>query len=190
MARWNEETQSWDFDFGEIEAQVTAALATEGGEGGVEGLHIVYDQAKNCYRVNLSNGVTIGFPLRLVEGLAKRSIRELNSVHILPDGDTIEWERLDLHLSLSGLMAGSFGNAAWNERVAIHLRQEAAKRAGQGKSERKTASSQANGIRGGRPRKSEAPALPGSIRPARHKDVAGSIGFDAFRQNCPDLFLN
>ena len=156
MANWNKETQSWDFEPGEIEAQITAALATESGEGGVEGLHIVYDQTKKRYRVNLSNGVNIGFPPRLVEGLEGRSPGELGDVHFLSDGDTVEWARLDLHISLSGLMAGCFGNAAWNEKIVAMLRKDAARRAGQGKSERKSASSKANGELGGRPKKSAA----------------------------------
>jgi hypothetical protein len=159
MAKWNEKTQNWDFGPDEIESQVAAALATESGEGGVGGLHILYQRTKNRYQVNLSNGVDIAFPPRLIEGLAGRSARELGDVHILSDGDTIEWEQLDLHLSLSALMAGCFGNTAWNEKVAAMLRKEAASRAGQGKSERKSASSKANGALGGRPRK------PATVRP-------------------------
>ena len=159
MARWNKETQTWDFDPGEIETQVAEALAMESGDGENEGLHVVYDIEKGAYRVNLSNGVTIGFPRKIIQGLAGRSLAELRDVHILPDGDTIEWGRLDLHHSLSELMAGSFGNAAWNEKLVKKIRRDAARRAGQAKSERKSASSRLNGGLGGRPKKKAAPTL-------------------------------
>lgn len=154
MAKWNEATQSWEYAPGELESEVEAALATETGEGGTEGLHIRFIPEAARYHVNLSNGVSIGFPARFVEGLVGRSAAELRDVHILPDGDTIEWGRLDLHLSLSGLMAGSFGNGAWNERMAARARKEAAAHAGRTTSTRKAESSAANGKKGGRPKKS------------------------------------
>lgn len=153
MAQWNETTQSWGYAPGELEAQVEVALAAETGEGGTEALHIRYVQAEAGYRINLSNGVTIGFPARIVEGLEGRGAIELRSVHILPDGDTVEWSRLDLHLSLSRLMAGSFGNLAWNQQLAAQARKEAAAHAGRAKSPRKATSSAANGKKGGRPKK-------------------------------------
>jgi hypothetical protein len=155
MARWNEQTQGWEYAPGELEAQVEAALAGEGGEGGVEGLHICYEPAGAAYRVDLSNGVTIGFPVALVQGLDGRTPAELHRVHFLPDGDTIEWDHLDLHLSLTGLMAGSFGNAAWNKAVALQARKNAAAHAGRATSPRKAASSAANGKKGGRPAKGD-----------------------------------
>ena len=157
MAQWDDATQSWTFAPGELEVQVDAALAAESGDGGVEGLHIRYVADDAGYRVDLSNGVSIGFPAKLVEGLKGRSLAELRAVHVLPDGDTIEWDRLDLHLSLAGLMAGSFGSAAWNEAVAAQARKRAAAHAGQATSARKAASSAANGKKGGRPAKRNAP---------------------------------
>jgi hypothetical protein len=153
MARWNEQTQGWEYAPGELEAQVEAALAGELREGEIEGLHIRYVQADGAYRVDLSNGVTIAFPARLVQGLAGRPHAELRSVHFLPDGDTIEWEELDLHLSLAGLMAGSFGNAIWNQAVALEARKKAAAHAGRATSPRKAVTSAENGKKGGRPRK-------------------------------------
>ena len=156
MAQWDEVTQTWTYAQGELETQVEEALATETGDGGIEGLHIRYVADVGGYRVDLSNGVAISFPAKLVKGLKGRSLAELRTVHVLPDGDTIEWDRLDLHLSLSGLLAGSFGSAAWNEAVAADARRCAAAHAGQATSARKAAASAANGKKGGRPSKQDA----------------------------------
>lgn len=156
MAKWNEKAQNWDYEAGELEAQVAAALATETGAGGPEGLHIRYLSSRAAFRVDVSNGSTFTFPARLIEGLQGRSAEELRDVSILSNGDTIEWGQLDIHLSLAGLMEGTFGSAAWSGRLAAAARKAAAAKGGMVRSEAKKKAAQLNGLGGGRPAKTKA----------------------------------
>lgn len=153
MAQWDEATQSWSFAAGEAESQVAQALSQEPGERGVFGVHVRYLANEEACEARLSNGVRILIPTQLVEGLAGQSIKELQSVQLLPDGDTLAWEGLNLHVSLLSLMASSFGSAAWNEALEAQARRRAAAHAGRASSPKKAASAARNGRKGGRPKK-------------------------------------
>jgi hypothetical protein len=60
----------------------------------------------------------------------------------------IEWEDLDVQVTLAGLMAGVFGTKRYMAELA--------RRAGQSRSPAKAAAARTNGAKGGRPRKTGA----------------------------------
>jgi hypothetical protein len=105
-----------------------------------------YDRASGRITVELTNGCTFAFPARRVEGLENASEEALAEVEILGFGLGLHWERLDVDVSVPGLIAGLFGTRAWMDR------QRAAK-AGSARSPAKARAARRNGAKGGRPRK-------------------------------------
>jgi hypothetical protein len=104
-----------------------------------------YDARKARLVVELANGVILLLPPALLQGLERATSHELAAVELSPLGTGLHWEALDVDLSVAGLAAGVFGSRAWMSELA--------RRAGSVKSRRKAASSRANGLKGGRPRK-------------------------------------
>ena len=88
-------------------------------------------------------------PARAAQGLARASDAELAQVEILGLGLGLHWERLDVDLSVAGLLAGLFGTQAYMDR-------QRAARAGAATSAAKAAAARRNGAKGGRPRKAAA----------------------------------
>jgi hypothetical protein len=83
------------------------------------------------------------------QGLEYASDDELADVTILGLGLGLHWERLDVDLSVTSLLAGLFGTKAWMDR-------ERASRAGSATSPAKAAAAWRNGTKGDRPRKQKA----------------------------------
>jgi hypothetical protein len=94
--------------------------------------------------VELSNGCTLAFPARQVQGLQAATEEDLARVKPLGVGLALEWETLDVQVTLAGLMAGVFGT----ERYMAEL----ARRAGRTRSAAKAAAARINGSKGGRPK--------------------------------------
>ena len=101
-----------------------------------------YDRRLKKIVVALTNGADFSFPARLAQGLECADEDELAAVEILGNGYGLHWERLDVDLTVPGLLAGLFGT-----------RRYMAQRAGQARSAAKAAAARANGAKGGRPRK-------------------------------------
>ena len=72
-----------------------------------------YDAKRKRVVVELSNGCVFMFPPKLAQGLADASAKDLADVRVMPSGYAIGWDKLDIHFSLIGLMAGEFGNKVW-----------------------------------------------------------------------------
>ena len=72
-----------------------------------------YDAKRKRVVVELSNGCVFMFPPELAQGLADASAKDLAEVRVMPSGFAIGWDKLDVHFSLTGLMAGEFGNKDW-----------------------------------------------------------------------------
>lgn len=103
-----------------------------------------YDARKARLVVELTNGVIMMLPPKLLQGLEGASPSQLAKVELTPHGFGLHWESLDVDLSVAGLATGIFGTRTWMSELA--------RQAGSRTSLRKSASSRENGKRGGRPR--------------------------------------
>jgi Protein of unknown function (DUF2442)/Domain of unknown function (DUF4160) len=108
-----------------------------------------YDRKTGRVLVELTNGCSFAFPARRAEGLQEASDRDLVDIQILGLGYGLHWEKLDVDLSVPGLLAGLFGTKAYMDRMR-------AARAGAATSPAKAAAARKNGKKGGRPLKQAA----------------------------------
>jgi hypothetical protein len=101
-----------------------------------------YDQTTGRILVELTNGSAFAFPARLGQGLENATDEQLAQVVVRGSGYGLQWEALDIDLSIPGLAAGIFGTKVHMARIA-----------GRATSPAKSAAARANGAKGGRPRK-------------------------------------
>jgi hypothetical protein len=101
-----------------------------------------YDRSTGRIAVELTNGSAFAFPARLGQGLEAATDDQLAQVVVRGSGYGLQWEALDVDLSIPGLAAGIFGTKAHMARIA-----------GRSTSPAKSAAARANGAKGGRPRK-------------------------------------
>ncbi len=124
----------------EIDAALERGRSSNRREARAAAAH--YDRASRLVVVELTNGCRFGFPPALAQGLEAAGEEALAEVEVLGAGTGLHWERLDVDLSVPGLLAGLFGTRA-------HM----ARQAGRVSTAAKAAAARANGARGGRPRK-------------------------------------
>ena len=94
----------------------------------------------------LSNGLELGIPVSLAEGLSDARAADLADIEISPTGLGLHWPRLDADLYVPALIEGVFGTRQWMARTL-------GRAGGSSKSVAKRRASRANGTLGGRPRK-------------------------------------
>ncbi|QJE74218.1 DUF2442 domain-containing protein [Aerophototrophica crusticola] len=114
-----------------------------------QGGHVVaarYVRRGSRVVLKLSTGVELAFPTDLAEGLAGAAPEDLAEIEVSPSGLGLHWPRLDADLYVPALMQGVFGSQRW---MAARL----GAAGGKARSPAKTAAAQANGRKGGRPRK-------------------------------------
>ena len=105
-----------------------------------------YDRRVARIVVSLSNGLHLGFPIDLAQGLAGARPADLADIEISPTGLGLHWPRLDADLYLPALMEGIFGTRHWMARAL-------GRAGGRSTSSAKREASRENGKLGGRPRK-------------------------------------
>lgn len=133
-------------DVTDSESQAAKTRWAEERAGRPVPVAVRFDRETERIIVDFANGATFLVPARALEGLGEATSDELAEVELL--GETgLHWEKLDVDYTIQGLMAGIFGSRAFLE---------AQRRGGQSRSEAKVAASRANGVKGGRPRKSGA----------------------------------
>jgi hypothetical protein len=76
-----------------------------------------FDAATTRLVVELVNGATFMVPVSLLQGLAGASAAELAQVEVVPGGEALHWEALDVDLSVPGLLRGMFGTSDWMRRA-------------------------------------------------------------------------
>lgn len=128
-------------DFDAAEARGRTVLDTE-----PRAVSARYERTSGKVILDLVNGCTYAFPVRLVQDLEGASEDDLAHIEVDGLGFNLHWPALDADLHVPALVAGIFGTREWMTR-------ELARRAGQAKSPAKTAAARANGAKGGRPRK-------------------------------------
>jgi hypothetical protein len=104
---------------------------------------VTYERDQALVLVHLRSGVAFGFPPERIPGLEKAKHEQLASVRISPSGDGLHWDKLDVHASLTGLIAETLSLREWAPRIMGQIRSEAKSRA-----------ARKNGLKGGRPRTS------------------------------------
>jgi uncharacterized protein DUF2442 len=105
-----------------------------------------YDRRGERIVVSLSNGLELGVPVDLAQGLAGARASDLSKIEITPTGLGLHWPRLDADLYVPALLEGVFGSRRWMARVM-------GKAGGRSTSSAKQSAARANGRLGGRPRK-------------------------------------
>lgn len=130
----------------EILAQVPAARARERRERrqGLRASAARHDRSAGRIVLELTNGCQFAFPVAMIPALRSASPSELAAVEIDPSGGALRWDRLDVDLSVPGLLLSAVGV---HERLR-HL----ASLAGSVRSDAKARAARANGRKGGRPR--------------------------------------
>jgi hypothetical protein len=116
---------------------------------------VTYDPGQALILVQLRSGFAFGFPPERVSGLEGATPKELSNCRISPSGDGLHWNDVDVHASLTGLMADALNLREWAPRIMGQVRSEAKARA-----------ARKNGLKGGRPRSS-------SKRSTRSKGSSG-----------------
>ena len=126
------------------DAEITAALERGRTAQQTEprATSVRYDSKSRRIIVELTNGCTFAFPAHMAQGLENAVDENLATVEILGAGCGLHWEKLDVDLSVPGLLVGLFGTKAYMARHA-----------GQATSPAKAGAARANGAKGGRPRK-------------------------------------
>src|SRR5690348_5475736 len=75
-----------------------------------------FDAASGRIVVDLANGCSFAFPAHLAQGLEDAGADALAEVEVLGQGYGLHWEKLDVDLSVPGLLAGLFGTKAFMDR--------------------------------------------------------------------------
>jgi len=96
--------------------------------------------------VELNNGCAFEFPASHAQGLAGAAEADLQCIEISAAGLGLYWPRLDADLYVPSLVKGVLGTKNWMAQIGSS--------GGKAKSTAKSASSRANGKRGGRPKAS------------------------------------
>jgi hypothetical protein len=132
----------------EFEKQNERAIRAAREADGIEprARTVRYDLQQALVLVELRSGCTFGFPPERVFGLEDADPAELAKVELSPSGDGLHWDDLDAHASLTGLMIEALNLREWAPRIMGQIRSPA-----------KAQAARANGLKGGRPRRSGKP---------------------------------
>ena len=104
---------------------------------------VAYDSGQALILVELRSGFAFGFPPERIPGLEGATRKQLTNCRISPSGDGLHWDDVDVHASLTGLMADALNLQKWAPRIMGQIRSEA-----------KAGAARKNGLKGGRPRSS------------------------------------
>jgi Protein of unknown function (DUF2442) len=131
----------------ELKAQIDRArqVGAELDDAEPRAVRAWYELVSQRVFIELKNGVMMGFPHTLLQGLEDATPKQLASVEITSSGYGLHWESLDVDLGVPQLVAGIFGTQKWMSEMG--------RKGGKVKSDAKAKASRENGKRGGRPRR-------------------------------------
>ncbi len=127
----------------EIEAALEKAKLHDGDPRAVSVAHI---QRLNLLIVGLSNGRRLVLPIEDLQGLGGATQKQIQNYELLGHGTGISFPEIDVDLYVPALIEGVYGNRRWMAELG--------KKGGQSRTEAKRRAAQANGAKGGRPKKS------------------------------------
>ena len=99
---------------------------------------------RNELQVHMTNGASLTLPVSIISELGGAKRAQLARIEVLPGGDALHWESLDVTISLPGLVASLFSPSVWMSELG--------RRGGTRSTAAKVAAARRNGLRGGRPR--------------------------------------
>ena len=108
-----------------------------------------YHRGADHIIIGLRGGAVVAIPRAAIKELNKAAAADIEAVELVGDG--LHWEELDVDVSISGLIARVLGPG--------FVAREAGRLGGTARSEAKAAAARANGLKGGRPRKSQKQAV-------------------------------
>ncbi|MBL0144356.1 MAG: DUF2442 domain-containing protein [Betaproteobacteria bacterium] len=141
-----------------VDARLAAAVAAgaERRKRGDLAVSVRYEPRRKRLHIELASGVAVDVPVIAVEGLAAAKPIVIRRVEIVGKGHGLYWPSLDLDISVPDLVAGCLGTKTWMTALA--------RQAGHATSPAKSASSRANGRKGGRPRKVEVARMSAAVK--------------------------
>jgi hypothetical protein len=74
---------------------------------------VAYRAQKHALRIELTNGASITLPVRLIPSVKGARSEDIRAVEVLGQGGGLHWERLDVDLSVPGLVSSIFPGTAW-----------------------------------------------------------------------------
>jgi hypothetical protein len=131
----------------QILAQVPAARARARRAQATEphAKTVSFDRVRRALHIVLTNGAALIVPVHIIHALRDASETDLSEVRVGPAGVGLRWERLDTDLRVSDLASAALGRST--------LLRAAGAAGGAARTRAKVRAAQANGRKGGRPRK-------------------------------------
>jgi hypothetical protein len=133
------------------DADYTAALIKGRAEAATElrARAVRYLADRDVLEIETTRDGGFLIPRRWIVALQDVPPNDLTKLEVWPDGSAIELEERDIQISVDGLLTDVLPSLLPESAIATIF----ARRGGQATSEAKRASAQANGLKGGRPRK-------------------------------------
>jgi hypothetical protein len=132
-------------------AEYAAAIAAGQAEAEAEirAKTVRYVPERDAIEITTNRNAGFLIPRQWIDALEDVPTRDLTKLEVWPDGSAIELEDRDIQISVHGLLAAVLPAMLPARAIAAIF----ARRGGKATSEAKRVSSQANGRKGGRPRK-------------------------------------
>lgn len=105
-----------------------------------------YDRRSARLVISLSSGIDISFSPKQAQGLEAAQAADLGDAQISPSGLGVHFPKLDADLYIPALLEGFLGSRRW-------MATQNGRAGGKASSEAKSVAARANGLRGGRPKK-------------------------------------
>lgn len=110
---------------------------------------ITFRSGPRRFNLLLASGTSVEFDADSLWELKGASLEELADVGLSPSGSAITWPKLDMDVSVAGLVLDLLGSPEWRRALRRNVNRELART----KSEARARAARENGKRGGRPRK-------------------------------------